>query len=537
MPPCTPVARSENLRKHALMIQRNPKILIVDDEAFIRELIAATISNLGYDVTAVDSGTAALEQAREHIYDLVISDINMPEMNGHEFVEQLRSYPEYKMVPFIFLTGINEAQVWAKSLHAGADDYVTKPFDPAVLEAKVKANLKRAMLRKEELDYRKSHHLNFETGKVIFASANTYHLSSELIDAEVLVVDDDTTLFAALNNDDIWLLLVDEHADWALKVFEKVKSICSTLNLQITMLMELHDEQRIESYLNLGCADIVFRKDSKSIMAHEINARIQREVSYKYKYLNALNLAAKNAPIRLESDYQYRTETLNVSCFHQAFESLPGGDFYDVFKLNANEQLVVLGDVMGKKWGAWFFVMAYIAYIRCAIRFFANGDDQNVIKHPEKLMAALNDYVYKDLQLSEVFTTLTVVFVNHASSSVRISSAGALRPILYSKASDEVRELKVSGTLLGLLEGAQYQTAEVQLEADDSLLFFTDGYSEIIPEDSKEMIGKEGVIDLFLAKNQSGLSASNEFDDHFVSNANVHKFDDDRTLLMIKRSA
>jgi two-component system phosphate regulon response regulator PhoB len=119
-------------------------ILIADDDADIRDLIAFKLEQAGYEVTAVDNGAAALAAAREKPPDLVVLDVMMPGMSGTDVCRELRAYRPTAALPVILLTARAQEADVATGFGAGADDYVIKPFSPRELVSRVEAVLARA---------------------------------------------------------------------------------------------------------------------------------------------------------------------------------------------------------------------------------------------------------------------------------------------------------------------------------------------------------------------------------------------------------
>jgi len=117
------------------------KILIADDEQHILDTVGAYLKNEGYEVLAVRDGRAALFTFRHEQPDLVILDVMMPEMNGWEVARMIRAESQ---VPLLFLTARVDDIDQITGLEIGADDYVTKPFSPRVVVARVRALLRRA---------------------------------------------------------------------------------------------------------------------------------------------------------------------------------------------------------------------------------------------------------------------------------------------------------------------------------------------------------------------------------------------------------
>ena len=109
------------------------RVLIVDDVADVTEMIGLFLKHAGYEVALADSAPAALRLANERAFDLIISDIGMPEMNGYELAETLRRRAEYQGIPIIAVTGYSEYDDRGRALQAGFNAHLTKPIDPAEL--------------------------------------------------------------------------------------------------------------------------------------------------------------------------------------------------------------------------------------------------------------------------------------------------------------------------------------------------------------------------------------------------------------------
>jgi DNA-binding response OmpR family regulator len=120
-------------------------IIVVDDDAAVREFVSETLKRQGYEVKTFDDATEALKFIPNKEPELIISDVMMPAMGGFEFREAYsRSYPN-RMTPFIFLSSLSETENIVKGLELGADDYLTKPIPPEILVAKVKSHLTRKL--------------------------------------------------------------------------------------------------------------------------------------------------------------------------------------------------------------------------------------------------------------------------------------------------------------------------------------------------------------------------------------------------------
>lgn len=119
-------------------------ILVAEDQAPIRNLIEYKLRNSGYTVVSVEDGIAALERARQLNPDLILLDIMMPLMTGFEVLAALKEVDATKSIPILLVTAQTKEEDVVKGLELGADDYITKPFSPNELAARVKAVLLRS---------------------------------------------------------------------------------------------------------------------------------------------------------------------------------------------------------------------------------------------------------------------------------------------------------------------------------------------------------------------------------------------------------
>ena len=126
-----------------------PKILIADDEPNIIQLLRLYLRNEGYDIVAARDGREALDRFASESPDLVVLDLMMPELSGFEVCTEIRKQSD---VPIIMLTARSDDVDKIVGLEMGADDYITKPFNPREVVARVKANLRRREWDRAELD-------------------------------------------------------------------------------------------------------------------------------------------------------------------------------------------------------------------------------------------------------------------------------------------------------------------------------------------------------------------------------------------------
>jgi len=120
------------------------RILLVDDEPDIVSLVSYNLKKEGFVVTAVDEGGEALDLAKKEKFDLILLDLMLPGIHGMEVCRILRARPKTKHIPIIMLTAKGDEVDRVRGLETGADDYMTKPFSPRELIARVKAVLRRS---------------------------------------------------------------------------------------------------------------------------------------------------------------------------------------------------------------------------------------------------------------------------------------------------------------------------------------------------------------------------------------------------------
>lgn len=125
------------------MKKKDIKILLVDDELDILEIVGYNLSQEGYQVITAVNGKEAVLKAKKELPNLIIMDVMMPEMDGMEACELIRKIPELSNVIITFLTARNEDYSQVAGFDAGADDYIAKPIKPKLLVSKVKALLRR----------------------------------------------------------------------------------------------------------------------------------------------------------------------------------------------------------------------------------------------------------------------------------------------------------------------------------------------------------------------------------------------------------
>lgn len=165
----------------------NPKqkILIVDDEPDIIELIEYNLKKEGYQVFTASNGLEAIQVAKKSLPDLIVLDIMMPKLDGIEACRQLRAMPEFKSTFMVFLTARSEEYSEISGFNVGADDYIAKPIKPRALISRINAILRRNNMAETEVENKleignlvidREAYLVFQDGKKVVLAKKEFEL-------------------------------------------------------------------------------------------------------------------------------------------------------------------------------------------------------------------------------------------------------------------------------------------------------------------------------------------------------------------------
>lgn len=130
-------------------------VLVVDDNEVNRDLLARRVQRQGHKVTGASNGFEALDMMREQPFDLVLLDIMMPEMNGYQLLETLKADKKLRHIPVVMVSAVEDIESIVRCIELGAEDYLSKPFNPVLLKARINACLEKKRLRDQEQAYLK----------------------------------------------------------------------------------------------------------------------------------------------------------------------------------------------------------------------------------------------------------------------------------------------------------------------------------------------------------------------------------------------
>lgn len=512
------------------------QILVIDDDAAMRKLIGFNLKKAGYEVIEADGPGQAFEHLEKTTPDLVLCDIMMSGMDGFTFCEKVRSQEKYKALPFIFVSAKSSLADKERAVALGADDYITKPFILDELLLKVRSLLKRSEIYKaygakkviEEITQTARPKIlivdddkvltkilataleknNFEI-KVAHNAFDGFNLAKEfkpdLILSDILMPDADGFEFRNLLN-----------ADKELKT------------IPFVFLTSKTEEQDILKGYEYGVHDYVLKTAGINVISAKVKAIVESLQKERKKVVDEIQHAAETIKLKVVPDSPPKLDGYLIEQWHQTYQGIPGGDFLDYIKLSSDTYAIAFGDVMGKKWGAWYFAFAYAGYIRSAIRFVAQSGEEH---SPAKIMEKLNRAIYQDAKVSEIFATLSLIVINVITNEIKYTGAGDL-PLLVKKAkTGEILRIESEGLLLGFLEDSDYEDINIKLDLNDEIAIFTDGVVEAKNEDG-EQFGHTRIQEVF--QNYEGDSFLKALKERLLQFTNM-KLDDDTTALWIKR--
>lgn len=158
------------------------------------------------------------------------------------------------------------------------------------------------------------------------------------------------------------------------------------------------------------------------------------------------------------------------------------------------------------------------------------------IESPGKFLEIINQYIYKDLQLTEVFTTLSIISICSETNKIAIASAGALRPYYYDSQTGGTTQMNIVGTLLGIVKESKYRSLVQKFEPNDKIIFYTDGYNEAVNDRTGNMVGDDAILQALDRLKEEKQISPQIIEKSIARQNNISKFDDDRTLLLIQRN-
>jgi phosphoserine phosphatase RsbU/P len=242
-------------------------------------------------------------------------------------------------------------------------------------------------------------------------------------------------------------------------------------NIPFVFLTSYTDRDLMQKGLDMEAMDYIDKETPVSMVITKLNNILQTIRKQHEKSINEIRVAAEALNLRSVPAERPSLDDYVLDFLYKTFNDYPGGDFIDFIRVDNRCTFVVLGDVMGKKWGAWFFSFNFLSYIRSAIRLCVFDGDLSTAS----ILQKINKVIVMDPVLGDVLSTLSLLMIDHAGNEIHYSGAGDLPVIHYSASRGLQRRIDSGGLLLGILPDGMYDEKVIRMDSGDQLVIVSDG--------------------------------------------------------------
>ena len=509
-------------------------VLVIDDDKTIRKLINHHLKLNNFNPFEAENSSQAFDILKKEKIDLVLSDVTMDGMDGFEFCQKVRENENHRFLPFIFVTAKNTLEDKSKAIEAGGDDIITKPFEIKELILKTQALIRRSDIYRT-YGIRKSLKKSFDevTPKILFVDDDPsmsklfkFNLEKAGYDCSVAnSVDEAMEMIKNYIPDVIVSDIMMPKTD-GFEFRRMLLEMPSLKDIPFIFLTAKGSEEDILDGYDLGITDYVVKTAGPKLVVAKVSAIIKSLGNERKKIISELQEATSSLRTKVVPDTFPVFEGYSVSHIHIPYKGIPGGDFLDYYQLDENNLAVILGDVMGKKWGAWYFAYAYAGYIRSALRSVLQNSKEY---SPSEILQQVNVTVYGDTKISEVFATLSIIIINNKTNELKYSGAGDI-PIIYKKSDGELLNIKSKGLLLGFSKIGDYEDNILQLKKGEQVYLTTDGITDSRAK-SLESFGEHRLYEIIknINSDENPLEIIQKKFDEFTES----EYDDDISMILI----
>jgi len=287
----------------------------------------------------------------------------------------------------------------------------------------------------------------------------------------------------------------------------------SLKNVPFLFLTSINDERFIQEGLDLKAIDYMAKNIPPARILSKINNLMLAVKEHYERSLSEVKGVAEKLNLRNIPLQAPQLKNFEVSYFNQSYQSQPGGDFIDFIKVDERYTFVILGDVMGKKWGAWFFSFSYLSYIRAAIRLCVFDGNTSL----STILNKLNRVIYADELLTDIFSTVSILLLDDELGKIAYSGAGDLPVLKFKQDSRELESYQSDGILLGFSEHVTYTEIEIGLKDEEELYLISDGMIDFQVNNEKKSdmnLFKAKLHDLKIRKEPTELLVRDLFNKH-----------------------
>jgi sigma-B regulation protein RsbU (phosphoserine phosphatase) len=253
-------------------------------------------------------------------------------------------------------------------------------------------------------------------------------------------------------------------------------------NIPFMFLTSEVDSDVMLAGVNLEAVDYILKDTPVQVIVSKINNFLTTVRETHERSIKELSVAASALNLNSVPQTLPAIKGFEVDFWHKSFQNYPGGDFIDFIKINARYTFIVLGDVMGKKWGAWFFSFGFLSYIRAAVRICITEGNFST----KNILQKINAVVYHDPVVSDVLSSVSLVLIDTEEGIVNYSGAGDLPVLYYNSDAGTASQVRSAGMLLGLMPDGDFDEISLKLNTGDSLYILTDGIIDHEGADGKK---------------------------------------------------
>ncbi len=300
-------------------------------------------------------------------------------------------------------------------------------------------------------------------------------------------------------------------------------------NIPFVFFTSFGGQELMQQGLNMQAIDYIDKNTPMHLVVSKVSNILNTIRKQHEQSISELGATARALNLRTVPSEAPHIKGFKLDFLYETFEAYPGGDFIDFIDTDNGHTFIILGDVMGKKWGAWFFSFNYLSYIRSAIRLCVLEGDFSTASIVNKI----NRVIYKDQVLNNVLSTLSLLVIDHETGEIHYTGAGDVPLILYRSAENECSQIKSSGVLLGVASDGQFSEEVIRMEPDDQLIVVTDGMIDFYGE-----YGTRTSYPLFVKTITPLLGKHNTFElikAETFSEVKMTEVVDDRSLLFIQK--
>jgi sigma-B regulation protein RsbU (phosphoserine phosphatase) len=287
----------------------------------------------------------------------------------------------------------------------------------------------------------------------------------------------------------------------------------SLKNVPFLFLTSINDERFIQEGLDLKAIDYMAKNIPPARILSKINNLMLAVKEHYERSLSEVKGVAEKLNLRNIPLQAPKLKNFEVNYFNQSYQSQPGGDFIDFIKVDDRYTFVILGDVMGKKWGAWFFSFSYLSYIRAAIRLCVFDGDTSL----STILNKLNRVIYADELLTDIFSTVSILLLDDQQGKISYAGAGDLPVLKFKQDRSDLESFQSDGILLGFSEHVTYTEMEIGLNDEEEVYLISDGMIDFQVNDEKKSdmnLFKAKLHELKMRKEPTELLVRNLFNKH-----------------------